>query len=225
MYKFLLIALLALTSMTGVSEASNLQRIFRDVRLPTQSVMEHQTITAPAAAGTTNVLSINPGNTSASAAAVTTFVAQPDVPRNLVVTPVSTTANVQNCTVAIVGTDFFSRAISENLHFNTSSAVAGTTAQAFKTVTSITFPASCEASPYEVRWNVGYGELLGLKRCMDKNAYVFSNVDGTYETTRATIAYDTDEVSKNTADFNGTMNSSAVFDIYFVQDFNASCQP
>ena len=194
-------------------------RLYRDIHLPTQAVLEKQAIVNPAAAGTTDVLSSHAGNTSSAAASASSFVAQPDVPRNLVVTPGGTTADVAACTVTVSGTDFHGGSISEGFVFAANASSGTTGLLAFKTVTSVWFPASCEDSPYGASWSIGYGEKLGLKRCLaQKGDFAWSSASGVYSATRATITVGT-TVAYNTADFNESMDGAADFDAYFVQSF------
>lgn len=195
-----------------------------DFKPATQQMIEKQTITDPAAAGTNEVLDANAGNTSAAAATVTTLAAQPDVPRNLVITPGSTTADVAACDVVVNGTDFHGDSISETFTFAENASTATTGSYAFKSVTSIVFPAACEDTPFGATWSVGYGEKLGLKRCMDYAGHLIqSTVGGAYESTRATVVADADEIEKNTIDFNGTMNGANDFEVFFIQNFR--CLP
>ncbi len=220
--KISIIALLGL--LFSVSAYPAVQRLFQDAKLPTQQMVEKQTITNPAAAGTADVLSAHAGATSAAAASATTFVAQPDVPRNLVITPAGTTADVAACTIVVTGTDFFGAAVTENFAFLANASSATTGAKAFKTVTSVAFPAGCEDSPYGATWSVGYGEKLGLKRCMDSAGHIlFSTIAGAKEATAPTMVASASAVSGNTADFNGTMNGSNDFELFFFQNFR--CVP
>lgn len=221
MMKFIFLALAA--TLTASTSIAAIRPHYQDMKLPTQQLVEKQTITNPAAAGTDEVLDDELGDIAGEAVTVTTFVAQPDVPRNLVITPGSTTADVKAGNVVVNGTNYLDQVISESFAFLDNASGATTGSKAFKTVTSIVFPV--EDSPYQASWDVGYGEKLGLKRCMDSDTVLKSTVSGTHESTRPTIAYDADEVEKNTADFNGTMNGSADFDVYFFQNFNAACQP
>lgn len=185
---------------------------------------ETQTFTNPAAAGSADVLSGNAGNTSAAAATVTTFVAQPDVPRNLVITPGTSTVDVAACTVVVAGTNIFGNSMTENFTFTNNQSAAKGGASAFKTVTSVTFPANCEDGAFAATWSVGYGESLGVKRCMTNGGdFLFSLLNGSKEATAPTMTVDADEVEKNTADFNGTMNGSNDFTLYFFQNY--SCSP
>jgi hypothetical protein len=221
----MLFALLVFVGVTLDANAANFRRIVQPIRPGTSQVMiEKQTITDPAAGATNSVLNTHAGGTSAAAVVVTSFAAQPDVPRNLTILPQTTTADVAACTIVVAGTNIFDQSITENFAFldNASSATTGT--KAFKTVSSITFPANCEEGAFGATWGVGYGEKLGLNRCMDFAGHnVFSTVAGVYETTRATMVADADEVEKNTADFNGTMNGSSDFEIHFIQNWR--CLP
>lgn len=196
------------------------RRYFQDANFPTQRQVEWQTITNPAAAGTTDVLSANAGNTSTAAVTVSSFVAQPDVPRNLVITPGSTTADVAACTVVVNGTNFAGQVISEDFAFLANASSATTGAKAFKTVTSVVFPANCEDTPFTASWSVGYGEKLGVKNCLAKKGHVVhSTLNGDKEATGPTMVVDDDEIEKNTADLNGTMNGSNDFELFFFQNF------
>jgi len=215
---FFLFMLSICFSMTA--EAQSVRRLFQDVKLPTQGVVEQQSFTDLLAASTTRVLSGHAGATSAAAATITSFAAQPDSPRNLVVTPGGTTTDIEACVITISGTNIFDKAISETFTFTADQNTAVTGSKAFKTVTSVTFPASCESGGFAATWSVGIGEKIGLKRCMaEAGAWIQSSVGGAYESTRATVVADADEVEKNTADFNGTMNGSNDFKAYFIQNY------
>ena len=210
----------------SVNSFSVVKRKFLDMKLPSQQLIEKQTITNPAAAAADDVLSDDAGNTSAAAATQTTFDAQPDVTRNLSITPTGTTADVAACTITVSGTDFHGQSISEDFAFAENASTATVGSKAFKTVTSVAFPAACEDSPFGATWDVGYGEKLGLKRCMDSAGHmVQTTVSGAFEATRATIAVDAANVEGNTADFNGTMDGAADFEIFFFQNFAKSCNP
>lgn len=218
---YLLIALMALASGDLFART---ERMSSDIKLPSQKMVEKQTTTDPAAAGTADVLSANDGNTSAAAATVTTFVAQPDVARNLVITPGTTSADIANCVVTVSGKNILGNSISETFTFSANDSTAATGAKAFKTVTSVAFPAGCEDSPFGTTWSIGYGEKIGVNRCMDNAGDIFfSLLNGSKEGTAPTMVVDVDEVEKNTADYNGTMNGSNDFVLYFMQ--NHRCQP
>lgn len=196
------------------------QRVFQDLKLPSQKMIEKQSITNPAAAGTADILSGSDGPSSAAAATVTTFVAQPDVPRNLVITPGGTTGDVESCVITVTGTNIRNKVITETFTFAANASTATTGAKAFKTVSSVAWPANCESGAFAATWSVGWGEKLGLKTCLDNAGDIlFSLLNGAKEATAPTMVADNDEVEKNTADFNGAMNGSNDFVLYFMQNY------
>lgn len=211
---------LAVLLIPTVSQAAP-QRLFRDLKLPTQKMVEKQTITNPAAAGSNQVLSASAGNTSAAAATVSSFAAQPDVPRNLVITPGTSTVDVAACNIVVSGTNYHGVSMSESFAFanNQSGAVTGNLA--FKTVTSVLFPANCEDGSFATTWSVGYGEKLGVSHCMDNAGDIFfSLLNGAKEATAPTMAVGaTTSVAGVTADFNGTMNGANDFVLYYMQNY------
>lgn len=197
---------------------------FRDIKPSTQVMIERQDFGVPIAADTDYVKTTYAGATSAAAVTLSSFTAQPDVPRNLTITPTGTTGDVEACVIVVNGTNFFGRAISESFTFIADASTAQTGSKAFKTVSSVVFPANCESGGFAATWIIGVGEKIGLKRCMaNAGDWVWSEVAGVYETTRATIANSASAIESNTADFNGTMNGSSRFLGHFVQNF--ACMP
>lgn len=198
--------------------------VYRDIKPASQVMLERQDFGTPIATLATRVLSGNAGATSAAAVNVTSFAAQPDVARNLTVTPGGTTADVNACTITISGTNYLGKAITETFTFTAAQSSAVTGNKAFKTVTQVAFPAGCEQGGFAATWSVGVGEKIGLKRCMENAGGWFHSVAaGVKETTAATVTASASDVSLNTADFNGTMNGSNQFIGYFVQNF--ACLP
>lgn len=196
------------------------QRLNRDIKLPSQQMVEKQTVTNPAAAGTTQVLSANAGATSAAVATVTSFVAQPDVPRNLVITPGGTTGDVESCVIVVAGTNINGQSISENFTFAADASTAQTGSKAFKTISSVTFPANCESGGFAATWSIGYGEKIGLNHCMDSAGHIlFSTLNGAKEGTAPTMAVSASSVESNTADYNGSMNGTNDFELFYFQNF------
>lgn len=196
----------------------------RDLKPASQVMLERQDFGTPVAADDDRIKTTYAGPTSAAAVTLTSFTAQPDVPRNITITPTGTTTDVESCVITVTGTNYFGRTISETFTFaaNDSTLVAGN--KAFKTVTSVAWPANCESGGFGATWIIGVGEKIGLKRCMAiAGDWAWSSVGGVYETTRATIAASASAVESNTADFNGTMDGSARFLGTFVQNF--ACLP
>lgn len=213
-----LFGLLILLSATAEAIPVGVNR--RDAKFPTQQMVEKQSFTNPIASNTSTLASNKAGATSAAIATLSSFDSQPDMARNIIVTPGGTTGDVENCDIVVAGTNIFGSNISETFSFlaNATGSVTGT--KAFKTLTSVTFPADCESGGFAAQWNFGPGEKLGVKRCMANAGDIFfSLLNGSKEATAPTMAVDSDEVEKNTSDFNGAMNGSNDFDLYFMQNF------
>lgn len=220
----ILVGVLALiaAAMPDAFAANTANRMQRDVRLPSQQVLEKDTWAIPIVATTNRVLTTNAGPTSAALATVTTFTAQPDYARNLTVTPTGTTGDVEACIVTIAGTDIAGGSISETFTFIADASTAQTGNKAFKTVTSATWPANCESGTFAATWIIGVGSKLGLRRCStNAGAYAWSVFNSIYETTRGTFAATTGlgNVASNTFIPNGTMDGAKPVEVYYVQDF------
>lgn len=220
--------LIGLLAFAAVAEAAKLagtsyQRMQRNLKLPTQVMLEHQSWAGPILASAT-YLKTSTAQSSTVALNITTFAHQPDFPRNITITPTGTTGNNGACTITVTGTDFYGAALTDATFSNagaSSTLLTGT--YAFNTVSSVAFPGACSAGS-GVTWEVGVGSALGLNRCTDQaGRYAFSVFNGAYETTRGTLVADTGAISGNTFTPNGTMNGSKVVDLYFLQDY--SCAP
>ena len=202
------------------------KRQSRDMKLVTQKLIEYQKILDVLTSSAAGVLLDEDGPSSGSSISITSFLAQPDVTRNLTVTSTGTTADVGACVINIVGTDFHGQSINEDFTFTENQSAAITGSKAFKSVISVDFPASCEDSPYGAKWQVGYEEKIGLKRCMDQGGWVvMSTAAGVKETGTTTGASDASNIEGNTFDFAGTMNGSNDFEVFFFQNFAQSCFP
>ncbi len=189
----------------------------QDVKFPTQKVMDEQSWAAPIAAGAANILLDNAGSGSASSATVTTFLAQPDFARNLVVTPGGTTADVAAGNVTITGKDILGQTITEDFAFAANASAATTGVKAFKSISSIVFPG--EDSPFGATWSVGFGAKLGLKRCMPyADAWIKGLIDGVVAT-GITGAASVSAVSGNTVIFNAAPNGTRNFNLWYVQNY------
>lgn len=205
--------------LTVTAEAA-VKRQFMDFKMATQAMLERQDFGTPVAAGAGTLGTGLAGPTSASAVVITSGFTQPDVPRNISMTPTGTTGDVESCVITLTGTNIKGQVITDTLTFSADASTIQSGTKAFKTLTSISFPADCESGGFAATWSVGVGEKIGLKQCMaNAGDWAWSSVGGTYESTRATVVVDADEVEKNTADFNGTMNGTNRFIGYFVQNF------
>ena len=195
-----------------------------DLKPASQKMLEYQRVPVPILADTNYIKESFAGPTSAAVLATTTFDHQPDVPRNLTVTPAGTTGDVEACVVTVSGTNILGRAISETFTFIADASTAVVGVKAFKTVTSASWAASCESGGFAATWIIGVEDVLGLKRCMAQAGDLAWTVfNGIFEGTRATCVADADEVEKNTCNPNGTLDGAKNVDFYFVQNF--ACLP
>jgi hypothetical protein len=193
----------------------------RDLKLPNQKLMRTQSVENAALGAADAILDDEDGDDDGNAVTVTTFVSQPDVPRVLSVTPGGTTADVAAGNVVITGTNIYGETITDTLAFLANASTATTGTKAFASVTSIVFPV--EDSPYGATWDVGETDSIGLDRCMDADNVVFATFDGAYEGTRPTVGYDADEVEKNFANPNGTLNGAKDLFFYYIENYR--CNP
>ena len=148
--------------------------------------------TAPDAPGVADVLAATTLSDGATLT-VTTFVAQPDFPRVLSITGNQT----QDGNVAITGTDIRGNTITDTITLNDTSTVDGI--KAFKTVTSILFPARTEAGDTV---SVGFSDKLGLEYIPAYAVTVSAHHNGTLETTLPTVTTHATDISQNIIDFN-----------------------
>lgn len=219
MNKFIL-TLAAVSGLLAQDARADLQRMFRDLKLPSQAQVERQLVRQVLTSGQ-SILSSGAGNTDTAAVVVSSgFTAQPDVARNLVITPSGDINGVSNCVISVAGTDYFGNSISEPFVFTQNQSAAVTGNKAFKTVTSITWPASCEKNTFAAGWAVTSGNKIGLKNCMDNAGDFFqAEAGGVYESTRPTIASHPTVVASNTAVFNSAPNGSRDYIMFFFQNY------
>ena len=207
-----------------VNAQAAVKRYFQDAKFPNQVMIQKQSFGAPVAASIGRVASNVAGNTSASPATLSSFLLQPDVPRNITITPGGVTGDVESCVIVVSGTNYYGEAITEDFAFSADASSATVGNKAFKMVGSVGFPANCESGGFGATWSIGVGEKIGLSKCMSAAGdWLSSSVAGAYESTRATMAVDATHVESNTADFNGTMNGSDSFTGYYFQNFR--CHP
>ncbi len=215
--------LILLTLLLGTEIHAAVERRSLDLKLPSQQMVERQLVSAPGGSSTNGILSASAGPTSASAATVSTFAGQPDVPRNLVITPGGTTTDIESCVITVSGTSYNNTSISEDFTFSANQSTAVTGNKAFKTVTSVAFPANCESGGFAATWSIGVGFKLGLKRCMRNAAnFLHASYNGVYESTRPTVAASASAVESNTVTLNTTLAGSDVELFYFQ---NYACSP
>jgi len=145
---------------------------------------DDQCWTAVPCNNTTNILLTSTSGTPA-------FLAQPDVPRNIIVTPSGSATGW----LLVTGTDIAGDAITSNLTFAGASVVAGT--KAFKTVTRINGHFTQETAR---TLKVGTGDVLGLNVKLSYNTVLFDFVGATRDTTAPTVAVSSSVLASNTID-------------------------
>lgn len=134
------------------------------------------------------------------ATVVTTLPSQPPQARGLTFLP-SAAADTGNIVVA--GTNIDDEVITDTIATDAANAV--TSALAFKTVTSITFPE--DTTP--VSWDVGWDERLGLPFMLAEKPFYLEMFNNIIEIgTAGTLSYDADEIEKNMYDPTGTLNGA-----------------
>ena len=132
-----------------------------------------------------------PANNTTHILMTSGFLAQPDVPRNLIVTPSGSATG----SLKFTGTDIGDDAITENLTFTTTGVVAG--AKAFKTVTRIdgTFSQGTART-----LKIGTGNLLGMNIRLATNTVFIAALNSVREATAPAVTVSSTVLSLNTID-------------------------
>lgn len=213
---FMIIALFVATS----ANAGPWKVYFQDAKFPTQAMVEHKHWHNPALGAAQTIL--NAGQTNVMTSTVfSTFAAQPDFPRNLVITPGGTTTQVGAGTATVTGKNIFGQTITEDFTISAQQAGATTGNKAFASISSVLFPATTAGF---VTVTITAGDKLGVHRCHDTvGKYVFSEFNGAFETSRGTFVKDATHVESNTFVPNGTMDGAKDVDFYSVENFR--CYP
>lgn len=194
---------------------------FRDIKPATQMMIEKQSIAAPLLGTATRLKSANASSNSATTT-ITTFTAQPDVPRNIVITTGGTTASCSAGSVVVSGTNFYGNAITESFTITSTQNGATTGAKAFKAVSSVLIPIQGNGSG--CTYSVGTGSKLGLKSCMaTADHYSHSGFGGVKEVTAATIAANASAVESNTASLSSALDGASNVNLFYMQNF--ACHP
>lgn len=138
---------------------------------------------------------------------VEAFLAQPDVPRQIVVTPGGTTGDVAAGDVDIEGTNIAGDVITESLTFEADQSTAETTVKAFATITKITFPIQDGAA---ATFDVGSGPKVGVPHILGgaaaANSIISTLFDGSSDAGTWTV--DADELEKNVYAAAGTFDGA-----------------
>ena len=149
---------------------------------------------------------------TAATQTITTGIRALPSPRCVTAIVSGTAGNVTAVSCNITGTDVRDQVISEVLPaFTVSTLGTVTSTKAFKTVTSISQPAIGTAT------KVSYGitETIGLANYMPYNTVVSCALNGTKESTAATVTASTTYLSKNTIDLFSALSNTPVQVIYY----------
>jgi hypothetical protein len=173
-----------------------------------------QTWTNPVAATAANVLAATA--LAVGATTVTTGLTNPDFPRNLSITG---GAGGMAGNVVITGTNIRGTVITETIALSGTSTVVGN--KAFATVTSVALPGYTNNTSDTV--SVGVGVKLGLERELVADLVLGTSVNGTWETTRPTVAQSTSLIESNTLTTNTAPNGSkAIICAYITKEKSAA---
>jgi len=146
---------------------------------------------------------------------VITAITNPDVPRNLSVTPAGTTADVAAGDVTITGTNVEGKVISEAFTFlaNASTAVVGD--KAFKTVTSISIPIQ-DGAAATFAVNTGAKLGIGMRNIASMPIQVLTRSADGVEALEAAAAsaFSTTVVENNTVTTTTAMDGAVGFRVY-----------
>lgn len=146
---------------------------------------------------------------------VTTGITNPDVPRNLSVTPAGTTADVAAGDVTITGTNVEGKVISEAFTFLANASTATVGVKAFKTVTSIAIPIQDGAA---ATFSVDTGAKLGIgmRNIASMPIKVLARSSTGVETLEdaSASAFSATLVESNTVTTTTTMDAAVGFRVY-----------
>lgn len=163
-----------------------------------------QTITTPIVANATRCLDDEAITTVG--VNVTTFTAQPDVPRGIGIDP----ADAITASFLLTGTNINDEVITAYINFSASNALT-LTGTAFKTLTSITGTTDANTTI-----DVGVSDVLGLDTLItDTGQVIAASLGGTREATFPTLAKGA-TVELCTADISGTLDGAKDVKIYMV---------
>lgn len=170
-----------------------------------------QTIPAPEAADDDQLKGAT-ATSSSIVTEITTFLAQPDVPRAIRLTLGGTAADIKGCNITITGTDAAGDALTEDVAITENTAGVYDGAKAFKTVSKVSIPAQDGAG---VTVKVGVNEKLGLADKLAFNSVLFTTLNGANEGTAPTVTTSSTVLASNTIDLNSSLSGHDV-KVYYV---------
>lgn len=154
-----------------------------------------------------------PSGAEAEPLIVTTFLAQPDWPRNITVKVSATTpADVAAGNIVVKGKNIAGEEITENFAIVADTPATKTGAFAFAEITSVTIPVQDGGS---VTVDVGWGDIFGLPYKLYADELVILKLfDKAAD--NATIVNDAVYIEKNTVDMSGTPDGLKDIDLYVI---------
>ena len=142
--------------------------------------------------------------------------AQPDFARQIVIQPKTNTGDVKAGDVTITGTDIDGNVITDAITFIDNDTNARNSAKAFKTITSIAWPAQDGST---ATWDVGTTDALGLEEKLDGDTVLFANHTGTRETTHPTLVSNSSDKTKNLITLNTALDGSGDVEVTYIYPY------
>lgn len=176
-----------------------------------RSFIAHLSWADPVVADTDRILN-DQVTSSTETTVVTTFLAQPDYARQISITPGGTTTDVSAGDIVVVGTDQAGDALTENVAIAADATSAVNTTNAFKTVTSITFPIQDGAG---ATYDVGITDKLGLPYALSHDTVLKTFLNHAEEVAAPTVTVDATDWQKNLIDLNSALDGNQV-DVYLI---------
>lgn len=129
------------------------------------------------------------------------FLAQPDVPRNIIATMNTSTSG----SLKLTGTDINGATITENLTWTAETGAKSST-KAFKTITQV--DGTCTTNT--AQFILGTGDLLGLNIMSATNPVLYCALSNTRESTAPSVTVSATVLSLNTIDLNSAYGGGTV---------------
>jgi hypothetical protein len=166
-----------------------------------------------AALGDADVLLDGAACSASAVTNITTLLAQPDVPRNIIVTVAASTAgHIAAGNIVVAGTNYAGAEISESFAVTADTPATLTGSKAFKIVTSVTVPQQDGAS---VTVDVGTGDKLGLPyKLAAAELVILKFLAGA--TDAGTLAVSTAALESNTYGPAGALDGVKDLDLYII---------
>ena len=144
---------------------------------------------------------------------ISTFLTQPEWPRNIIVVVAATTAaDIAAGDIVVAGSNFAGEEITETHTVTADTAETFTGTAAFKTVTSVTVPIQDGTS---VTIDIGWGVIFGLPYKLYADELVFVKLFNK-AVDAATVVADATDIEKNTIDMAGTPDGTKDIDLYII---------